>query len=64
MQKEKFSFAKFFTGVFESAFNAPMPSSNYPFPLPERALTFDWDNIGSDINSAMLVFEEKNDSRK
>lgn len=41
---------------------SPICRSSYPFPFIEKTLTFDWDNVGSDINAAIIKFKE--DARK
>lgn len=33
--------------------------NSYPFPFPEKAITYDWDNIGKDINLAIEKLENE-----
>jgi hypothetical protein len=35
----------------------------YPFPYIEKSLTFDWDNLGTDLTSAISKWE-KTDEQK
>ena len=41
-------------GAFYSSINCDM--ALYPFPYPEKALTFDWDNIGTDFSQSISKY--------
>ncbi len=28
----------------------------YPFPYPDKTLTFDWDNLGTDLSKAITTY--------
>lgn len=61
MQYKKSSLSRLFAGISASFTVTPLPFEPFPFAFPEKALTFDWDNIGSDMNSAIAIYEGKNE---
>ena len=48
---------KFFSEI--GGYNPSVSSSFalYPFPYPDKTLTFDWDNIGTDISFAIKKYQ-------
>jgi len=41
---------------------SPSVSSSYalyPFPYPDKTLTFDWDNLGTDLSKAITTYGKK-----
>jgi hypothetical protein len=61
MQSTKQIIQRFFTGISAAFTLAPLPYEPFPFAFPEKALTFDWDNIGTDLNLAIATYEGKNE---
>lgn len=56
---------KFFRlGFLSSACTAGLPFIPYPFAFAERALTFDWDGVGGDVQSAMNQLDQSVESEE
>jgi hypothetical protein len=49
------------SGVATYAAVKAMFFTSFPFPFPEKAITYDWDNIGTDINIAITQLEKENE---
>lgn len=48
----------FIGGIGSSLALSPVPYVKYPFAYPEKAMTFDWENVGEDIAVAIKNDEE------
>lgn len=35
----------------------------YPFPYPDKTITFDWDNVGGDLTQAIIKYGKKNNEK-
>ena len=54
---------RFFLGLSTYASINTLFYSLYPFPFPERSLTFDWDNVGTDIYCAIEKLDKENERK-
>jgi hypothetical protein len=63
MQQKSSKIARFFSGISAATILVPLPFAPFPFGFPEKSLTFDWDNIGTDMNSAIATYEGKNERK-
>jgi hypothetical protein len=61
MQSKYHLFKRFFSGISASTILVPQPFGQFPFPYLEKALTFDWSSIGSDMHNAVQDYEGQNE---